>query len=112
MGGMLGDNEMLGSIPIVGNLFGSPAAKANQQNMFDTSKQYARYRPEVQQAHLNAMRSQLQTLQPANNALAAMYGQGQAPAMSVQSPFGESAKQVGQLKGHTGNEGLLKKFIF
>jgi len=106
MGAMLGDNQTLNSIPIVGGLFGDPAAKNKQQTMYDTAKAYQAERPEQIQARMNAANMQLQNLQGAADVLSASSGKPTAAA-SAQNPFGPSAQSVGQPKPSQGGGGIL-----
>lgn len=86
-------------IPIVGNMFQNPYDQFKQQQMQNAAAAYSMYRPEAQQAWMNAQNMQASQLQPMNNALAAMYGTGATQGFEAQNPFGVTAFQRGAAVG-------------
>ena len=82
----------------MGQFFQNPYALQKQQAMGDVGQQLQAYRPEFQQAQMNAMRQQMAMMQPMQNALGSMYG----PAaqfdleQGVQNPFSERPQQIGR----------------
>lgn len=86
-------------IPVVGNMFQNPYDLFKQQQMQNAAAAYSMYRPEAQQAWMNAQNMQASQLQPMNNALAAMYGAGATQGFEAQNPFGATAFQRGAAVG-------------
>jgi hypothetical protein len=86
-------------IPIIGNMFDNPYDKFKQQQMQNAAQAYSMYRPEAMQGAMNAMNMQSSSLQPVNNALAAMYGSGATQGFQAQNPFGATAFTRGAAAG-------------
>lgn len=93
--------------PIAGQFFSDPNEEFKLQQMQNAGAAYGAYRPEVAQARMNGMRNSMSAYQPANNALAQMYGQGASvdPSQMQQNPMGPSMMQQGQPVNPSGDGG-------
>jgi len=86
-------------IPVIGSMFDNPYDKFKQQQMQNAAQAYSMYRPEAMQGAMNAMNMQSASMQPVNNALAAMYGSGATSGFQAQNPFGPTAFTRGAAVG-------------
>lgn len=97
--GNLGFSVGAHELPIVGGLFANPDEQYKQQQMNQAHQAYTAYRPEAAQARMNAMRQAGSMMQPANNALAAMYGPGATAAMPTMNPMSPRMMGLGGPQG-------------
>lgn len=94
-GDSLGNGGLMRGIPIIGGMAHSPSDQAQLRQMANTQSAYKAYRPEAEQARMNALRNESQAYQGASNALAAMYGSSGSPTMRFSDPMGPGMTKVG-----------------
>lgn len=92
------NSSMLNKIPVLGALLPNPTEQFKKDQMELAARAYGAYRPELAQANMNALSNMSTAYQPANNAMATMYGAENSfdPSQMLQSPLGPSMMTQGQ----------------
>lgn len=91
----------ISQMPLVGNFFDNPGHAASQKTWEQTAKAYQAYRPEIAQARMKTLNSQLSMFAPVNAALGQMYGQGAQfdTSAAQQSPLNNRMMDMGAPQG-------------
>lgn len=100
--GSLGLDFGMHKMPVVGNFVQNPDELHKQEQLQRAGAAYNAYRPEAQQAQMNALRSTMAAYQPVNNALGQMYGPGAQMSGDVYAPMSPSMMQQGAPMNPTG----------
>ena len=88
-------------LPLIGNFAQDPAVDAKRNASHNLALSYHAYRPEAQDARMNALNNQMSMYAPVNAMLGQMYGEGAQFDMSqaTQNPLSNRAMNLGAPKG-------------
>jgi hypothetical protein len=98
--GMMGMDLSMHNMPVIGSFFQNPNELHQREQMSKAAEAYTAYRPEMAQAHMNALANQMSVMQPVQNALNKMYGSGgnMNTGQALTNPMGPSMMQQGAAK--------------
>lgn len=95
--GMLGMDVGLYNMPVIGSFFQNPMEQHQKEQMALSGEAMTAYRPEYAQARMNSLANQMSVMQPVQNALNKMYGEGGNlnTGQALQNPMGPSMMKQG-----------------
>lgn len=90
--GMMGMDLGLYNMPLIGSFMQNPMEQNQREQMSRAAEAMTAYRPEMQQARMNALANQMSAMQPVQNAANALYGDmgNLNSAQGLRSPMGPS----------------------
>lgn len=95
--GMMGMDLSLHNMPVIGSFFQNPTELHQREQMAKSGEAMTAYRPEYAQARMNALSNQMSVMQPVQNAMNRMYGEGgnMNVGQALQNPMGPSMMKQG-----------------